>query len=96
MMIYYGPHLLMLLMIYCWYLACVCSALSCFDFSKEYGEAMLSRLLMRSREVGNAQSVQQTTDIFLTLPPALPGEKKCQGVLTQKSVDKYTFTHKNP
>ena len=38
---------------------------------------MLSRLLMRSREVGNAQSVHQTTDIFLTLPPTLPGEKKC-------------------
>ena len=51
---------------------------------------MLSRLLMRSREVGKAQSVQQTTDIFLTLPPTLIGEKKCQGVLTQKSVDKYT------
>ena len=51
---------------------------------------MLSRLLMRSREVGNAQSVQQTTDFFLTLPPTLPGEEKCQGVLTQKSVDKYT------
>ena len=63
-------------------------ALGCL-FSEEYGEAMLSRLLMRSREVGNAQSVQQTTDIFLTLPPTLPGEKKCQGVLTQKSVDKY-------
>ena len=27
-------------------------------FSEEYGEAMLSRLLMRSKEVGNAQSVQ--------------------------------------
>ena len=52
---------------------------------------MPSRLLMRSREVGNAQSVQQTTDMFLALPPhTLPGEKKCQGVLTQKSVDKYT------
>ena len=51
---------------------------------------MLSRLLMRSRDVGNAQSVQQTTDIFFTLPPTLPAEKKCQGVLTQKSVDKYT------
>ena len=58
--------------------------------SEEYGEAMLSRLLMRSREVGNAQSVQQTSDIFLTLPPTLPGEKKCQGVLMQKAVDKYT------
>ena len=34
--------------------------------------------------------MQQTTDIFLTLPPTLLGEKKCQGVLTQKSVDKYT------
>ena len=58
-------------------------ALGCL-FSEEYGEAMLSRLLMRSREVGNAQSVQQTSDIFLTLPPTLPGEKKCQAVLTQK------------
>ena len=47
-------------------------ALGCL-FSEEYGEAMLSRLLMRSREVDNAQSVQQTTDIFLTLPPTLPG-----------------------
>ena len=66
-------------------------ALGCL-FPEEYGEAMLSRLLMRSEEVGNAQSVQQTTNIFLTLPPTLPGEKKSQGVLTQKSVDKYTNT----
>ena len=51
---------------------------------------MLSRLLMRSKEVGNAHSVQHTTDIFLTLPPTLPGEKKCLGVLTLNSVDKYT------
>ena len=51
---------------------------------------MLSRLLMRSKEVGNAQSVQQTTDILLTLPPTLRGEKKCQGVLTQRSADKCT------
>ena len=64
-------------------------ALGCL-FSEEYGEAMRSRLLMRSREVGNAQSVQQTTDIFLTLPPTPPGQKKCQGVLTEKSVDKCT------
>ena len=64
-------------------------ALGCL-FSEEYGEAILSRLLMRSREVGNAQSVQQTADISLTLPPTLPGEKKCHGVVMQKSVDKYT------
>ena len=51
---------------------------------------MLSRLLMRSKEVGNAQPVQQKTDIFLTLPPTLPREKKCQGVPPQKFVDKYT------
>ena len=51
---------------------------------------MLSRLLIWSREVGNAQSVQQTTDVFSTLAPTLPGEKKCQRVVTQKSVDKYT------
>ena len=34
MMIYYGHHLLIVLMICCWYLACVCSALSCFDFTR--------------------------------------------------------------
>ena len=51
---------------------------------------MLSCLLMRSKEVGNAQSVQQTTDIFFNSPPTLLGEKKCQGVPTQKFVDKYT------
>ena len=34
--------------------------------------------------------MQQTTDNFLNLPPTLPGEEKGQGVLTQKSVDKYT------
>ena len=51
---------------------------------------MLSRVLMRSKEVGNAQSVQQTTDIFFNSTPTLPGEKKCQGVLMQKCVDKYT------
>ena len=36
---------------------------------------MLSRLLTRSKEVGDAQSVQQTSDIFLRLPPTLPGLK---------------------
>ena len=39
---------------------------------------MLSRLLMRSKEVGNAPSVQQTSDIFLTLL----GQKNCADVLT--------------
>ena len=34
--------------------------------------------------------MQQITDIFLILPPTLPGEKKCHSVVTQKSVDKYT------
>ena len=35
--------------------------------------------------------MQQTTDVFLTLPPpTLLGEKKCQGVVTQKAVHKYT------
>ena len=38
-------------------------ALGCL-FSEEYFEAMLSRLLMRSKEVGNAQSVQQPTNIL--------------------------------
>ena len=59
-------------------------------FCEHYGEAMLSRLLMRSKEVGNAHSVQQMPDIFLTLPRTLPGHKNCAGVLTQKSVEKYT------
>ena len=38
-------------------------ALGCLFF-EEYGEAMLSCLLMRSKEVANPQSVQQTTEIF--------------------------------
>ena len=49
---------------------------------------MLRCLLMRSKEVGNAQLVQQTSDIFLTLPPTRQGQKICAGVLTQKSVEK--------
>ena len=55
-------------------------ALGCL-FSEEYGEAMLSRLLIRSREVGNAQLVQQTTDNFLTLPPNAAA-KECIGMST--------------
>ena len=64
-------------------------ALVCLFF-EQYGEAMLSRLLMRSREVGNAPLLQHTTDFFLTLPPTLPREIKRKGVLMHKSVDKYT------
>ena len=48
-------------------------------FYEEYGEAMLSRLLMRSREVGNAQSVQQTTDIFFNSPPHTSRREKMPG-----------------
>ena len=33
-------------------------------FSEEYGVAMLSHVLMRSKEVGDAQSVQQMRDFF--------------------------------
>ena len=53
-------------------------ALRCL-FSDENGEAMLSRLLMRSKEVGNAQSVQQTIDIFLTPPPNTSRREKIPG-----------------
>ena len=55
-------------------------ALGCL-FSEEYGEAMLSCLLMRSREVGNAQLVQQTNDILLTLPPHSSRREKMPGCL---------------
>ena len=53
-------------------------ALGCL-FSEEYGEALFSRLLTRSREVGNAQSVQQTTDIFLTVTPHTSRREKMRG-----------------
>ena len=33
-MIYYGHHHLIVLMIYCWYVACVCSALACVNFTR--------------------------------------------------------------
>ena len=48
-------------------------ALGCL-FSEEYGEAML----MRSKEVGNAQSVQQTTNIFLLSPPHFQERKNAR------------------
>ena len=41
---------------------------------------------MRSKEVGNAQSVRETFDIFLTLPPTFPGQKNCAVVFTHISV----------
>ena len=44
----------------------------------------------RSTEVGNAESVQQTSEFFLTLPPTLPGQNNCVRVLTQKYVERYT------
>ena len=54
-------------------------ALGCL-FCEQYGQTMLSRLLMSSKEVGNAQSMQQTFDIFLTLPPShtAGAEKQCR------------------
>ena len=48
-------------------------ALGCL-FGEWYSEAMLSHLLMSSKEVGNAESVQQTSDIYLTLPPSHTAE----------------------
>ena len=36
---------------------------------------MWSRLVMRSKEVNDVQSLQPTTDIFFTLPPTLPAHK---------------------
>ena len=54
---------------------------------------MLSRLLLRSKEVGTAQPVQQTLNIFLTLHltrPTLPRQISGPSVLTQQPVVKYT------
>ena len=51
---------------------------------------MLSRLLMRSKEVGNAQFVQQTSNIFLMLPPTLSGRNICASFFSQESVDNYS------
>ena len=53
-------------------------ALGC-PFCEEYGEAMLSRLGIRLKEVGIAQSVQQTTHIFLTPPPPTSRREKMPG-----------------
>ena len=54
--------------------------------SEELGEALLSRFSAHCRRNTACTSVQQSSDLFLTLPPVQPGEKFLRGVLTERSV----------
>ena len=54
--------------------------------SEELGEALLSRFSAHCRRNTSCTSVQQSSDLFLTLPPVQPGEKVLRGVLTERSV----------
>ena len=53
---------------------------------EELGEALLSRFSAHCRRNTACTSVQQSSDLFLTLPPVQPGEKVLRGVLTERSV----------
>ena len=61
------------------------SSLGCIH-SEELGEALLSRFSAHCRRNTACTSVQQSSDLFLTLPPVQPGEKVLRGVLTERSV----------
>ena len=54
--------------------------------SDELGEALLSRLSAHCRCHTACTSVQQSSDLFLTLPLVQLGEKVLRGVLTQRSM----------
>ena len=61
------------------------ASLGCIH-SEELGEALLSRFSAHCRRNTACTSVQQSSDLFLTLPPVQPGEKVLRGVLTERSV----------
>ena len=61
------------------------ASLGCIH-SEELGEALLSRFSAHCRRNSACTSVQQSSDLFLTLPPVQPGEKVLRGVLTERSV----------
>ena len=54
--------------------------------SEELGEALLSRFSAHCRRNTACTSVQQSSDLFLTLPPVQPGEKVLRGVLIERSM----------
>ena len=61
------------------------SSLGCIHF-EELGEALLTRFSAHCRRNTACTSVQQSSDLFLTLPPVQPGEKVLRGVLTERFV----------
>ena len=61
------------------------ASLGCIH-SEEQGEALLSRFSAHCRRNTACTSVQQSSDLFVTLPPVQPGEKVLRGVLTERSV----------
>ena len=61
------------------------ASLGCIH-SEELGEALLSQFSAHCRRNTACTSVQQSSDLFLTLPPVQPGEKVLRGVLTERSV----------
>ena len=61
------------------------ASLGCIH-SEELGESLLSRFSGHRRRNSACTSVQQSSDLYLTLPPVQPGEKVLRGVLTERSV----------
>ena len=65
------------------------ASLGCIH-SEELGEALMSRFSADCRRNTACTSVQQSSDLFLTLPPVQPGEKVLRGVLTERSVEMFS------
>ena len=61
------------------------SSLGC-THSEELGEALLSRFSAHCRRYTACTRVQQSSELFLILPPLQPGEKVLRGVLTKRFV----------
>ena len=53
---------------------------------EELGEALLSRFSAHRRRNTSCTSVQQSADLFVTLPLVQAGEKFLRGVLTERSL----------
>ena len=69
------------------------SSLGCIH-SEELGEALLSRFSAHCHRNPACTSVQQSSNLFLTLPLVQPGEKVLRGVLTARSVAIFSANRK--
>ena len=70
------------------------SFLACIHF-EEIGESLLRRFSAHCGHNPDGTTVQQSFDLFLTLPPIQPGQKVLRGVLTGRSVQMFSTNVKH-